>query len=358
MLSIICPTRNESGNIKLLIKKIEETIDFDHEIIFVDDNSNDGTVELIKQTALENRRIKIISRFKEKNLSSAVALGISSALFKYAIVIDADLQHDISNIKRMYDEAYNSELDLVISSRFLENNNLGYSKKREYLSRVGNNFINKLTNHPLTDPLSGCFLINVEFFEKNKHRLILKGYKILFDILSSYDLKDTKLKEIPINFYDRNSGESKLSNKVIYEFILSYLIRIIEKIFPLNFIKFGLVGLIGVLFHLIILNFFIGYQNFSFGISQYLAALMTMTLNFYLNNIFTFKDNKLVKLGFYRGLVKFIIFCSLGAFISAAIGDYVFSSTGYVNLAALIGIIFGSITNYVLNYRFTWNFQK
>ena len=358
MLSIICPTRNEVGNINLFIKKIEETIDFDHEIIFVDDNSTDGTVDLIKQIALVNRRIKIISRFKEKNLSSAVALGISSALFKYAVVIDAHLQHDISNIRRMYDEAYHSELDLVISSRFIENTNLGYSKKREYLTRVGNNFINKLTTHPLTDPLSGCFLINVEFFEKNKHRLILKGYKILFDIISSYNLKDIKLKEIPIKFYDRNSGESKLSNKVIYEFILSYVIRIIEKIMPLSFIKFGLVGLFGVLFHLIILNFFISYKNLSFGLSQYLAALMTMSLNYYLNNIFTFKEKKLVKLDFLWGLIKFNIFCSFGALISAAIGNFAYISTGYVNFAAFIGIIFGSITNYVLNNRFTWNFQK
>ena len=182
MISIICPTRNESGNIKLLVKKIHESVKIKHEIIFVDDDSTDGTIEVLKTISKNNNSIRLISRFKERDLSSAVALGISSAVYDYTAVIDADLQHDISNIMKMYDLAKKQKLDLVLSSRFLDNEKKGYSKQRETLSIVGNNFINKLISKRLTDPLSGCFLVKTTFFQQIKHKLILKGYKILFDI--------------------------------------------------------------------------------------------------------------------------------------------------------------------------------
>ena len=354
MISIICPTRNESGNIKLLVKKIHESVKIKHEIIFVDDDSTDGTIEVLKTISKNNNSIRLISRFKERDLSSAVALGISSAVYDYTAVIDADLQHDISNIMKMYDLAKKQKLDLVLSSRFLDNEKKGYSKQRETLSIVGNNFINKLISKRLTDPLSGCFLVKTTFFQQIKHKLILKGYKILFDILSSCDLKNYKIAEVPIKFHKRKHGESKLSKKVIIDFILSYFLRFFSKVIPLSFLKFSIVGLLGVGIHLIILNLLLLHYTFSFGISQFYAALITMNINFYLNNNYTFADDKLIKFSAFKGLIKFILFCSVGALISASVGSFLFDLTEYIYFSALMGIIFGSITNYVLNASFTW----
>lgn len=354
MISIICPTRNESGNIRLLLKKINDYVKIKYEIIFVDDDSSDGTVEIIKKISKKNSDVRVISRFKEKNLSSAVALGISSAKYDYVIVIDADLQHDIANINTMYEVAIKQNMDLVISSRFVDNDEKGYSKNRELLSIFGNKVINKVLSKKLSDPLSGCFLIKTSFFNTIKHKLILRGYKILFDILTSCNLEKYNLIEVPIKFHKRHFGESKLSKKVIFDFILSYLLRITNRIIPINFFKFSIVGLFGVGIHLIILNFLLEQYYTSFAISQFIAALITMNLNFYLNNNFTFVEDKLIKYSAFKGLIKFILFCSIGALISARVGSFFFDLTEYTNLSAFIGIVFGSITNYVLNRNFTW----
>ena len=83
-----------------------------------------------------------------------------------------------------------------------------------------------------------------------------------------------------------------------------------------------------------------------------------MNINFYLNNIYTFKEQKLIKLMAISGLLKFILFCSIGAFISSAIGSFFYDITLNINFSGIMGIIFGSITNYVLNLKFTWKFSS
>jgi len=159
---------------------------------------------------------------------------------------------------------------------------------------------------------------------------------------------------VPIKFHKRKHGESKLSKKVIIDFILSYFLRFFSKVIPLSFLKFSIVGLLGVGIHLIILNLLLLHYTFSFGISQFFAALITMNINFYLNNNYTFADDKLIKFSAFKGLIKFILFCSVGALISASVGSFLFDLTEYIYFSALMGIIFGSITNYVLNASFTW----
>lgn len=358
MISIICPTRNESENIRLLIKKIHEHVKIKHEIIFVDDDSTDGTVKTLKEFSKKNSDIRVISRFQEKNYSSALALGISSAIYDYAAIVDADLQHDIKNIEKMYRHAKKNNLDIVISSRFKEIQKLGLSKFRVFLSKFSNSLINKVIKLQLTDPGSGCFLIKVSLFNTLKKNLILKGYKILFDILCCCDISKIKIDEISLKFHSRKKGESKLGSKIILQFLINYSFRFIDKYIPIRFIKFCFVGLIGVGIHLTILNSLLEFYQMNIGTAQFLSALVTMNFNFYFNNIFTFKNEILKKINYLKGTFKYIIFCSFGAIISASVAEYLYGITLHINFSAFIGIVFGSITNYVLNYRFTWNAKK
>ncbi len=221
-LSIIIPIYKESRNIQRLAKDITNYIDIkNYEILFIDDNSNDGTAEILKSLSEENRNIKYIIRKEEKiDLSKSCILGFENSLFDNILVMDGDLQHDPSNINKLIEVYAAKNADIVVGSRNLFNKkNEGLGLIRLASSKFLILLISLLLNKKTEDPMSGFFIFKKKIYELNKNKLFAKGYKILFDLIYASNEK-LKIIDVDINFRKRTEGSSKMGFKIIFILIL------------------------------------------------------------------------------------------------------------------------------------------
>ena len=219
MISVIIPTLNEKKNIKVLCKKLS-CVTIVSEVIFIDDNSEDGTFkEIQKISSLNNKFIGILRDNKEKNLAASVLTGVCKAKNKLILVMDSDLQHNINYILKMYQVFQKTSCDIVIASRFVNNNitgNMGFI--RSILSNFCILLINLFFKKKTSDPLSGFFLCKKNMIIKEYKKFYLRGFKILFDIL--YNGRGyIKCKDIPIVFDKRKYEKTKFNYKIIIIFI-------------------------------------------------------------------------------------------------------------------------------------------
>ena len=355
-LSIIIPTLNESGNIEKLVRSISDTItQISYEIIFVDDDSEDGTIDKVKKIALSHHNIRFIKRIGRRGLSSASIEGMMASDSKYIAVMDSDLQHDESLIPKMLEKIQAQHLDIVIASRFAKNSVVnGLSNHREKISKIGNYICNNITGIKLTDPLSGFFMVRREVINSIEQKLTGKGFKILLDILTSYK-SEIKYCEIPMNFRPRHSGESKLDMLVILEFLILILDKTAGHLIPIRFLLFIMVGFTGLFIHFIFLTAQMKFLQMPFFQSQLIATLCAMTTNFFINNIFTYRDKRIK--GFKNtllGLLYFYVACSIGAFVNIQTALFLYNNSIAWWLSGFIGCILGSVWNYGITSYVTW----
>jgi len=228
-LSIIIPIYKESRNIQKLAKDITNHINIkNYEILFIDDNSNDGTEEILKNLYEDNRNIKYIIRKERKiDLSKSCILGFENSLFDNILIMDGDLQHNPSNINKLIEVYVAENADIVVGSRNLFNKkNEGLGLIRLTSSKFLILLISLLLNKKTDDPMSGFFIFKKKIYELNKNKLFAKGYKILFDLIYASNEK-LKIVDVDINFRKRSEGSSKMGFKIIFILILI----IIKKIF-------------------------------------------------------------------------------------------------------------------------------
>ncbi|MCP1195815.1 polyprenol monophosphomannose synthase [Acetobacter senegalensis] len=225
-LSIIVPCYNEAENIKILVSAIDKALSsVAWEIIFVDDNSPDNTIDVIRECAARDPRIRGIRRVGRKGLSSAVIEGVLSSSAPFAAVMDGDLQHDECCLVPMLREITEHGYDLVVASRYVvggDDNGLD-GIWRHFLSKGGSSFTRRLLSIQLQDPMSGFFMFKRALFEKTATRMSGAGFKILLDLICSSSLP-LKIKEVPTTFKPRRYGESKLDFGVILN-LLKFIAR-------------------------------------------------------------------------------------------------------------------------------------
>jgi len=308
-LSIIIPTYNERENIKPLIDAVGSALSgIDWEIVFVDDDSQDKTADLIKEISKDNNKIRCIQRIGRKGLSSACIEGVLSTSSPYIAVMDADLQHDESILIDMLSSLKTEEIDIAIGSRYTEGGSIGkFRKKRFIISSVATFIGHMIIQNELKDPMSGFFIVKREFFNKTVHNLSGKGFKILLDLFASSN-DEVRFKEIPYRFRERNAGESKLDTLAFMEYALLIADKTIGRIIPVGFVLFVIAGIGGAFLYISIMYLLLKQVNASFVVSQTLAAFAAMTLNFFLNNIFTFRYQRIKGKRIFVGLF-FVLHC-------------------------------------------------
>ncbi len=216
MITILVPTFNENQNIYLFVNTINSlNLNFDYNILFVDDNSNDGTLaELIKVKNKYKNINYIVRNEKNRDLTQSVVYAINHIKSKYTMIMDCDLQHDHKKINVIINNIINNNYDLVIGSRFIKNGqNILMNKKRIFESKLGIILCKFLGVYNIRDPLSGFFIIKSELLINIKDKIKTRGFKILLTILCLYKNK-LKHKEIPIKFNKRMYEASKLNLKV------------------------------------------------------------------------------------------------------------------------------------------------
>lgn len=355
-LSLIIPAYNERNNIEPLVKLLDSALKgIAWEAVFVDDNSKDGTRDIIYQLAGKDDRIRIIHRIGRRGLSSACIEGMLATTAPFMAVMDADLQHDEKLLPVMLKQLLEkSDLDIVVGSRYVDQGSFGnLASRRKWISQFATGISRLLIKSDLKDSMSGFFMLRRTFFNVVVERLSGKGFKILLDIFASSPRK-VRFSEIPYKFRSRRAGESKLDTLVIWEYVVLLADKCIGKIIPFRFVMFVMVGLAGSVLHLVILFIGLKILNINFLSAQMAATFVAMTSNYTLDNIFTYRDMRLKGRAFFIGLLTFYVVCSIGAFVNIQIAFYLYENNITWWLAGLLGALVGAVWNYAVSMTVTW----
>ena len=227
--TIVIPVYNEGKNLKFLVPKIYKQLRRKKfELIIVDDNSNDETTKILKK--FKGKNFRHLLRRSERDLSKSCILGFMKAKYENIIVMDGDLQHKPSDIKKILYIFFKYNPDIVVGTRDLfkvKKHNLGMI--RLFASRILILIVNFLLGNKTSDPMSGFFMFKKSIFKKSQKEMIQKGYKILLDLLY---IKNQKIKviDVNINFDARMKGKSKMSLKILIYLISMITRKFIKKI--------------------------------------------------------------------------------------------------------------------------------
>ena len=355
-LSIIVPTFNERENVVELAERIGACLpDCAWELVYVDDDSPDGTADLVRQLAHKDSRIRCLQRLGRRGLSSACVEGMLASSAPYLAVIDGDLQHDERLLPHMLAELKQGNFDMVVGTRYAPGGGTGdWSAARVRLSRFGMRLSRMLVPDTLTDPMSGFFMLRRPVFERAVRKLSNIGTKILMDLFASSP-EPLRFKELPYSFRLRHAGISKLDSLTAWEYVMLLLDKMFGHIIPVRFVAFCIVGAMGVAVHLTILSLLRYFADSSFLVGQTIATVSTMTFNFAVNNVLTYRDKRLRGLRWLRGWLSFNIACSLGACMNVGLATYLNDVSGIWYVAALGGIAVGAVWNYAVTKRLTWS---
>lgn len=368
-LSVISPTLNEAGNIHRLVAELERALcGIDYEILIVDDNSPDGTWSVAQEISLTNPRVRVLRRTQNPGLSAAVIDGFEAAEGDAVACIDADLQHDPAILAKMLCELVDGA-DIVVGSRHVNGGSTGeWDRSRWLQSWIATKTAQMLLGVRLKDPMSGYFLIWRKDFCRVKEQLNGRGFKILLEILAA--LQTSKIKEVPYTFRTRTLGQSKLSGRVIFEYVQQVwrLCSSSRHLF-VRFMKSVVIGGVGVLVNLAVMAAMLRLTKIHNWRASAIASLTANVLNYFQFRLWTYIGDSPRKSLRPEGYFSYLLMSAAGlvvttisyaalvwvliqtpAMLSAA-GGFGF----YVRLSCqFVSVVLGIGFNYALNRVFDW----
>src|SRR5258708_2613236 len=352
-LSVIVPTFNELDNVTTLFRRLEAALlGVNWEVIFVDDNSPDGTWDLVRSLARQDSRVRCVRRIGRRGLSGACIEGILASSAPCAAVIDADLQHDETQLPKMVALLQGGEFDLVVGSRYIAGGSAdSFDKQRAGASMLATEVAKRVLRVKIADPMSGFFMIRRDRFEQLAPQLSTQGFKILLDIVATAR-GDLRIKEIPFTFGSRLHGESKLDSMVALDFLGLVLAKLTHDVVSLRFLLFAMVGSTGLFVHLAALFVALELFDVPFPQAQALSAFLAMTSNFILNNFLTYRDQRPKGFAILRGLLLFYLVCSVGLVANVGVAFSVYDQEPIWWLAGAAGALMGVVWNYAMSGLF------
>lgn len=353
MISIIIPTYNERNNITPLVERLIKTLaDRKFEILFIDDNSKDGTIDVIADLATKYP-VKAIVRASERGLATAILHGFKFSRGNIIGVMDADLQHP-PEINAALIKAIENGADMAIASRYVPGGGVpNWGLLRRIISKGASSIAHLFLpdSRKIHDPMSGFFMFRGEGIDQVVFKPI--GYKILLELLMIGKFKNVV--EVPFIFEDRSSGRSKMKVKQQIDYlkhILSLMRRKGELTRLFKFLGVGLSGTIVNLGILKLINLFTAWNPLVQLIPGIEISIIT---NFLLNDYFTFVDRRTGKTrSFIFRLLKYNLVSLVSAFINWGIASILVTFGLNIIVADFIGILVAFIFNYLFSLRWTW----
>jgi dolichol-phosphate mannosyltransferase len=371
-LSLIICTLNEGAAIRGVITEISDTLaGISHEIIVVDDNSADNTAAEVLDVAKSRPNVRLHVRVDERGLSSAAIKGWDIANGKYLGVMDGDGQHDPLAIRALAEMIMKSDKDLVCVSRYIGTTHTGLSGIRDLGSKAATWATGLVLKVPLSDPMSGCFIMTRDYYQSARPKLTGIGFKILLDVAASAP-KKPRFGEVKAALRERQGGVSKLDLRVVLDLGALLVEKATGGVLNARFVLFVGVGLTGVfvyaatliachrLFHsagsVPLYRFQFRYDDI---ISYSLAIWLSMTWNFFVNNFITFRDKRLKGWGLLSGLVGFYFACSIGAILSLALSLFMKERLNiHYLVAGILAAVLSSVWNYWASTLLSWRNKK
>jgi len=358
-LSIVLPTYNERDNILPVASELIALISqYDIEIIFVDDDSQDGTAERVRELSRTAPQIRLIRRIGRAGLSSAIKEGILDATGDLVAVMDCDGQHPPSSVIAALECLQDPGVDLVIGSRFRPDSLIrGLSERRERNSTLANAVARfSLPRYrQLTDYMSGFFVCRLQSILPYVRQIDVNGFKFLYELLAICGGR-LGVVEIPLVFQERLTGESKLNLAVVWDLGISILHTLLLRSVPRRAISFGLVGATGIAIHLLIYSLARRFFQFNFEFAQTSAVIGAASSNFLINNILTFRFQQLSGLRLWLGLVRFLLVTSMGMVANVGVSSALYHQHTQTPLLAMFaGIAVDFVWKYAASSKFVWN---
>ncbi len=356
-LTVVVPTYNERANVAVLAERLATVLaGLAWEVVFVDDDSPDGTADAVRALAARMPQVRLLHRVGRRGLSGACIEGILNAQAPVVAVMDADLQHDEAALPAMFAAlAADSALDLVIGSRHVDGGTVGQGLSA--LRRRGSDGATRLARRVLglrvSDPMSGFFMVRRSAFIGVVLDLQRQGFKILADMLSASGGR-WKVAEVPYTFRPRHAGASKLDGAVTLEFLGLLVSRLTGGLLPIRFVLFLAVGATGILVQLAGVRLAMLAAGGHFGAAQVLGVGLAMTTNFAGNNALTWRDRRLRGRAFLRGLLSFYAVCAVGAVGNVIVARALYRLFPDWLLASLGGAAVGAVWNFWASLTVTW----
>ncbi len=356
-VSIIIPSLNERENIPIVVERLEALLTGRKwEAVFVDDDSRDGSLEVLMSLARTKPHVRFIRRIGRRGLSSACLEGMASSVADIFAVMDCDLQHDEAILSKML-AAFEEDpsLELAVGTRYAgEGGGVGeWSKVRIFISRLATSLGSLARKTELSDPMSGFFAIRREVFEETVRQMTGKGFKILLDMVLSVG-RPLKTREFSYEFRTRQHGESKLDIVVGFEYLYLLADKIFGRFVPVSFVVYVLAGLSGLFLHLAALGILFRYVGIAFVTAQLTATLVAMVSNFLVNNSVTFRQQRLKGAMLLPGLLAYIAICGLGAIVNVQASEYLFENHIPWWFAGAAGALVGAVWNYAVSTQIVW----
>lgn len=350
---VVVPTFEERDNVQPLFAKLQAVMpDRGWEVIFVDDDSRDGTPEAIYQLMDQHFNVRLIRRFGRRGLSSAAVEGMMATAAPIVAVMDADMQHDEEVLPKLL-QCVDDGADVALGTRYAQNGSLGsWAQSRALISRFATVVAGRANKNPVTDPMSGFLAVRRDLVVELMPRLSLIGFKILLDILMSSPGK-LKVSEVPYHFRCRTAGESKLDVNVSIDFLLLLLEKKTGRFIPARLFLFAAVGGSGLLVHLLLLRLMLSF-GLSFVVAQSVAVAVAIASNFSLNNVLTYRDRQLRGWRMIGGLLSFYAVCGIGAIANVGVASFLYFGNERWWVAGIAGAVIGAVWNYVASSFFTW----
>ncbi|MCP9771962.1 glycosyltransferase family 2 protein [Synechococcus sp. Tobar12-5m-g] len=358
-LSIVLPTYNERENI---VRIVEDLLPLQQhfvlEILFVDDDSADGTADLIKELAHRQAAVRLIRRVGRAGLASAIKEGILDATGDVVVVMDCDGQHEPAAVEAAVRALVESGDDLVVGSRFHADAAIhGLSPMRTRNSNWANTIARfSLPGYRrLTDFMSGFFALRPEPTLPFVRRVDVNGFKFLYELLSISQGR-LQVSEIPLCFKARIAGSSKLDLAIVWDLGVSMLHTLLLRSIPRRAISFALVGFSGVAVQLLVVQFLMAGLQFPFEQALPMAVVAAATSNYLINNALTFRFQRQQGLALLQGLLKFLLVASLPVLANVGVASSFYSLVSRNTFwAQLAGILVVFVWNYAASSRFVWN---
>jgi dolichol-phosphate mannosyltransferase len=355
-LTVVVPCYNERPNVAPLVAKLEAALTgIAWEVVFVDDNSPDGTAAEVRRLARLDPRVRCIRRIGRRGLSSAVIEGALSSSAQFVAVMDGDLQHDETRLPVMLAALQTGQYDLAVASRHVAGGDATglASRWRHLLSDAGGAMARRFLPVSLSDPMSGFFMLPRALFEQLAPGLTAQGFKILLDLVLTAEAPPRVI-EVPAEFRKRLAGESKLDVLVLTQFAALLVDKMLGGLLPLRFLSFAAVGLLGIGVNLLVLIAGREQLGLGFAAAQIAGTVVAMVFNFLLNNQITYRDQRLRGPLLWRGLLLFLLVCGIGAVANVGIARVLYETHTYWTVAGGIGAVIGVVWNYAVSATLVW----
>jgi dolichol-phosphate mannosyltransferase len=364
LLTVVVPTRNEAENVPVLVRELRDSLSgIDYRVVFVDD-STDETPEVIRGLCEEDERLTLIHREdaeRDGGLSTAVTTGIETfaGMSKYTCVMDADLQHPPGKVRELLEKARSTGADVVVASRYARGGSYaGLPGPVRKAISVGSKHLAQIVfkeARKTSDPMTGFFLVRNEAISGIQFRPM--GFKILLEILVC--APELTVVEVPLNFRARNAGVSKASLRQGLEYLAHIISLFLYVPSAGRFWKFALVGASGILVNLLTLITLVEYFGAGPTVAWIIAVGVSVLSNFLLNNAFTWRDVRhSSRIHFLlRGALAYpVAIIALGANFAVyyPLLQYLGADFPYYAIAAFLGIVAGTCSNFVLSSRFVF----